>query len=66
VADKIENQAKALGRLPKFKRFQYAAVLKVDENTGVAQVNHATRHVDYWLYKAFQPLTAIEKVWPIR
>lgn len=60
--EKGEEQLNAIRRLPRFKKFKHAFLLKIDPNAGLALVNAATKHVDLWMFKGFDPVSAVVSV----
>lgn len=55
------DQLNAMRRLPRFKNFKYAYILKVDANSGLGLAG-AGKHLDLWMFKSFNPVSAIESV----
>lgn len=56
------DRGKSFRKLPKLAKRKFVAILNLDTNSGVAQVKHASGHVDLWMYASFDPLAAIQKV----
>jgi hypothetical protein len=42
------------------QQMRFAARFTVDEKSGLARVTAETGHISLWMYRSFDPLTAIE------
>lgn len=62
VHDEKGDQLNAMRRLPRFRSFKHAFLLSVGPDAGVALVNSATKHVDLWMFKGFDPVSAVISV----
>lgn len=62
VHDDKGDQLNAMRRLPRFRSFKHAFLLNVGPSAGVALVNSATKHVDLWMFKGFDPVSAVISV----
>ena len=62
VHDETGDQLNAMRRLPRFKSFKHAFLLNVGPSAGVAVVNSTTKHVDLWMFKGFDPVSAVISV----
>lgn len=49
-------------RLPGLKAKKFVAGVKVDQNSGAAEINTHSGHVHLWFYKAFDPVNAVVTV----
>lgn len=60
--DETGDQINAMRRLPRFKNFKHAFLVSVGPNAGVAIVSSSTKHVDLWMFKGFDPVSAVISV----
>lgn len=54
------EQVTDLLKLPNMQQMRFAARFTVDEKSGLARVTAETGHISLWMYRSFDPLTAIE------
>jgi hypothetical protein len=55
------EQLNAMRRLPRFKNFKYAYIVRVDQGSGVG-IAGGGKHLDLWMFKAFDPVAAVKSV----
>jgi len=55
------EQLNAMRRLPRFKSFKYAYIVKVDQGSGVG-IAGGGKHLDLWMFKTFDPVAAVQSV----
>lgn len=59
--DEKGEQLNAMRLLPRFRNFTHAFLLSVGPEAGLALVN-AKKHVDFWMFKGFNPVSAVTTV----
>jgi hypothetical protein len=52
------SRLQELRRFPNLKAMKYVAIVSVDEKSRHAKVSRS-KHVDFWMYKGFDPITSI-------
>jgi hypothetical protein len=60
--DEKVNRAQQLRKLPRIKSRKYVAFLDLGPTAGQAKVSKHSNHIDLWLFKAFNPLSAVQSV----
>ncbi|WP_353469610.1 hypothetical protein [Sphingomonas faeni] len=55
------EQLNAMRRLPRFRSFKYAYLVKVDQGSGLS-IAGAGKHLDLWMFKSFDPVAAVQSV----
>ena len=55
------EQLTAMRALPQFRNFSHAFIVKVTPSCGMALYG-GKKHVDLWMFKDFDPVTAVEEV----
>lgn len=58
------EQLNAMRRLPHFRSFTHAFLLRVTPTSGLALAG-AEKHLDLWMFKSFDPVAAVEEVAPM-
>lgn len=58
--EKVKILAK---KLPRFKNKKcYVAVLEINKGSGLSLVDEKSTHVDFWMYRSFDPVSALIRV----
>ncbi|WP_439360529.1 hypothetical protein [Bradyrhizobium sp. DASA03007] len=60
--DEKVNRAQQLRKLPRIRSRKHVAFLNLGPTAGRAKVSQHSNHIDLWLFKAFNPLSAIQSI----